>query len=173
LALAIGNSGKAKNDANKSGANKSDTRKREAKSRENGSPQHILVPVTGTEASRRAAEVAIVLGRACKIPVTALYVSIRKPSDAGRGRKSFRTRRREQAILKEVVQLADRYDFTIKTAVATDAAPDKAIITATKRNGYDLMVMGVNRRTGDVLDFGDTAAAVLENADTSILLVAS
>jgi nucleotide-binding universal stress UspA family protein len=106
------------------------------------------------------------------VPVTALYVSIRKPGGT-RGRKSFRTRRQEQAILKEVVELADRYDFAIKTAVATDAAPDQAIIAATKRNGYDLLIMGVNRRTGDVLDFGDTAAAVLEGANSSILFLAS
>jgi hypothetical protein len=33
--------------------------------------------------------------------------------------------------------------------------------------------MGVSRRTGDILDFGDTATAVLENADSSILFVAS
>jgi nucleotide-binding universal stress UspA family protein len=57
--------------------------------------------------------------------------------------------------------------------VATDPAPDNAIVSATRRNGYDLLVMGVSRRTGDILDFGDTATAVLENADSSILFVAS
>lgn len=129
--------------------------------------------MTGTEVSRRAAEVAIVLGRACKVPVTALYVSNRKPNGSSRARKSLRTRRQEQAILKEIVELADRYDFDINTAVATDVAPDKAIINAAKRGRYDLIVMGVNRRTGDILDFGDTAASVLENADSSILFVAS
>jgi nucleotide-binding universal stress UspA family protein len=136
-------------------------------------PQSILVPVTGTEVSRRAAEVAIVFGRACKVPVTALYVSNRKPNGGGRARKSLRTRRQEQAILKEIVELADRYDFDIKTAVATDIAPDKAIVTAAKRGRNDLIVMGVSRRTADTLDIGDTAAAVLENADSSLLFVAS
>jgi nucleotide-binding universal stress UspA family protein len=136
-------------------------------------PQRILVPVTGTEVSRRAAEVAIVLGRACKVPVTALYVSNRKSNGGGRARRSLRTRRQEQAILKEIVELADRYDFDIKTAVATDVAPDKAIVTAAKRGRHDLIVMGVSRRTGETLDFGDTAAAVLENADSSILFLAS
>jgi Kef-type K+ transport system membrane component KefB len=167
LALAIENDTKAKGTMKKQ-----DTKKQAAKDTASGCPKHILVPVTGTEISRRAAEVAIVLGRACRVPVTALYVSIRKPGGT-RGRKSFRTRRQEQAILKEVVELADRYDFAIKTAVATDAAPDQAIIAATKRNGYDLLIMGVNRRTGDVLDFGDTAAAVLEGANSSILFLAS
>jgi K+:H+ antiporter len=41
------------------------------------------------------------------------------------------------------------------------------------QRGHDLIVMGVSRRAGDALDFGDTAAAVLDSADCSILFVAS
>src|SRR3954453_7889619 len=83
------------------GKSQSETKKQDANSHPNGCPHHILVPVTGTEVSRRAAEIAIVLGRACKVPVTALHVSTRKPTGPGRRRKSFRARRQEQAILKE------------------------------------------------------------------------
>jgi Kef-type K+ transport system membrane component KefB/nucleotide-binding universal stress UspA family protein len=136
-------------------------------------PRSILVPVTGTDVSRRAAEVAITIGRACKVPVTALYVSNRKPNGGGRQRRSLRTRRHEQAILKQIVETADRYDYEIRTAVATDVSPDKAIVAAAKRGGHDLIVMGVSRRAGDTLDFGDTAAAVLENAESSILFLAT
>jgi nucleotide-binding universal stress UspA family protein len=85
----------------------------------------------------------------------------------------LRTRRHEQAILKQIVEMADRYDYEIKTAVATDVSPDKAIVTAAKRGGHDLIVMGVSRRAGETLDFGDTAAAVLENAESSILFLAT
>ena len=70
------------------------------------------------------------------------------------------------------MEIADRYDYHIKTAMRTNVAPDSAIVTAAKRGGHDLIVMGVNRRTRDSLDFGDTAAAVLEKADSSILYVA-
>jgi nucleotide-binding universal stress UspA family protein len=42
-----------------------------------------------------------------------------------------------------------------------------------KKHGHDLIVMGVSRRPGDNLFFGDTAAAVLENAPASIVFVAS
>jgi Kef-type K+ transport system membrane component KefB/nucleotide-binding universal stress UspA family protein len=136
-------------------------------------PRSILVPVNGTDVSRRAAEVAITIGRACKVPVTALYVSNRKPNGGGRARRSLRTRQHEQAILKDMVELADRYDFEIKTAVAASVSPDKAIVTAAKRSGHDLIVMGVSRRTGETLDFGDTAAAVMETAERSILFVAT
>jgi nucleotide-binding universal stress UspA family protein len=39
--------------------------------------------------------------------------------------------------------------------------------------GYDLVVLGVSRRPGDLLFFGNTAAAVLEKSPTSNLFVAS
>ena len=45
-------------------------------------PTHILVPVTGTDVSRRAAEVAIAIARACNCPVTALYVAVRHEPQA-------------------------------------------------------------------------------------------
>ncbi len=132
-------------------------------------PMDILVPVAGTDVSRRAAEVAIALGRASKAPVTAIYVSPRSSSGA-RGRRS---RGQEQAILKDIVEVADRFDYEIKTAVQASVAPDKAIVTTAKRGGHNLIVMGVSRRAGDALDFGDTAATVLENLDASILFVAT
>jgi Kef-type K+ transport system membrane component KefB/nucleotide-binding universal stress UspA family protein len=134
-------------------------------------PRNILVPVTGTEVSRRAAEMAIALGRACNASVTALYVSSRK-ANAGR-RRPLRSRRQQQSILKDVVEIADRYGFDIKTATRTNVTPDSAIVTAAKRGSHDLIIMGVNRRAGDGLDFGDTAAAVLEKAESSTLYLAS
>ena len=51
-------------------------------------------------------------------------------------------------------------------------APADAIVREAKR-GYDLVVLGVSRRPGDTLFFGDTAASVLERSDTSNLFVAS
>ena len=41
------------------------------------------------------------------------------------------------------------------------------------RGGYDLIVIGVTRRPGETLFFGNTAAAVLDRCDTAILFVAS
>ena len=49
----------------------------------------------------------------------------------------------------------------------------EAILAEVKKHGHDLIVMGVSRRPGDKLFFGDTAAAVLENAPASIVFVAS
>src|SRR5262249_2277163 len=71
----------------------------------------ILVPVNGTEPSRRAAEVAITLARATKAPVTVLYVAVRTAT-----RRGIRTRRHEEAILKDIVAIADGYNMSIRPA---------------------------------------------------------
>jgi nucleotide-binding universal stress UspA family protein len=119
------------------------------------SPLSILLPVNGTDVSRRAAEVGIVLARASKAPLTALYVT---PG----GQKSARAY--EEAILKDIVQLADTYELTIRTAVRSNVAADDAILKEMARGRHNLVVMGVGRRPGDKLFFGDTAAALLEKS---------
>jgi Kef-type K+ transport system membrane component KefB/nucleotide-binding universal stress UspA family protein len=136
------------------------------------SPLHILVPVTGNEVSRRAADVAIAIARARDRPITALYVATTGVGN-GRKRRGFRARQQEQAIMRDVVEMADRHDVTTRTAVHADVAPHDAILAEVKQRRHDLIVMGVSRRPGDKLFFGDTAAAVLEKSPASIVFVAS
>ena len=134
----------------------------------------ILVPVTGTEVSRRAAEIALVLARASDAQITALYVT--RATAAGYKRKGasrkHATRRHEQATLKDISGLADRYEVKLRSTTRVNMAPDEAILREAKR-GYDLIVLGVSRRPGDTLFFGDTAASVLDRSGTSSLFVAS
>ena len=52
-------------------------------------------------------------------------------------------------------------------------APDEAILAEAKKVKHDLIIMGVSRRPGDKLFFGDTAAAVLERSPGSIVFIAS
>jgi Kef-type K+ transport system membrane component KefB/nucleotide-binding universal stress UspA family protein len=131
----------------------------------------ILVPVNGTEASRRAAEIGFAVARASAAEVTVLYVtgtSARK----GDGRQARGTRRNEAAVLKDVAALAERYGVKAHRSICGETAPDEAIVREAKR-GFDLIVLGANRRPGDTLFFGNTAAAVLDRAETSKLFVAS
>jgi Kef-type K+ transport system membrane component KefB/nucleotide-binding universal stress UspA family protein len=136
------------------------------------SPTQILVPVTGSEVSRRAADVAMAIASACDCPVTALYVATSGANNGHKGRV-FRARRQEQAIMKDIVEMADHYDVTARTAVRADLAPRDAILGEAEKGAHDLIVMGVSRRPGDKLFFGDTAAAVLENSSASIVFLAS
>jgi nucleotide-binding universal stress UspA family protein len=75
--------------------------------------------------------------------------------------------------MKDIVEMADRHDVTTRTAVHSDVTPRDAILTEVKKRGQDLIVMGVSRRPGDKVFFGDTAAAVLEKLPASIVFVAS
>jgi len=132
----------------------------------------ILIPVNGTEASRRAAEIGFAVARANDAEVTVLYVT-RANAGRGNGRTVARTtRRNEAAVLKDIEALAERYGVDVRRSVCTDAAPDEAIVREARR-GFDLIVMGANRRPGDTLFVGNTATAVLDRAETSKLFVAS
>jgi Kef-type K+ transport system membrane component KefB/nucleotide-binding universal stress UspA family protein len=133
----------------------------------------ILIPVTGTDVSRRGVEVGLILARAIDAQVTALYVT-RANSGASRQNPSRRLvmRRNELAVLKEIAALAERYDVPLRSTTRADMAPDEAILREAGR-GYDLVVLGVSRRPGNVLFFGNTAAVVLERSPTSNLFVAS
>ena len=125
---------------------------------------NILVPVNGNEYSRRAAEVAIAVARASHAPLTALYV-------APGGKK--RSRRYEEAILKDISKLAETYDTEVRTEVRADVAAEDAILKELSRKPYSLVVIGAGRRPGEKLFFGDTAAALLEKSERSLLFVAS
>jgi nucleotide-binding universal stress UspA family protein len=127
----------------------------------------ILVPVNGTESSRRAAEVAIAMARANRAPITALYVT--PPTSSSK----TSPRRRADGILKDIVALGDTYDVDTKTAVRSEKAPDQAILKEMAKRKHNLIVMGVERRPGEKLFFGDTATAILEKSDRSIVFVVS
>jgi nucleotide-binding universal stress UspA family protein len=75
-------------------------------------------------------------------------------------------------VLRDIAALAERHEVALRSTTIADIAPDQAILREAAR-GYDLIVLGVSRRPGDVLFFGNTAAAVLERSPTSNLFVAS
>ena len=66
--------------------------------------------------------------------------------------------------------MGQRHGVRMNTVVRTDIAPDAAILSHAKN--VDLLIMGVNRRPGDKLFFGDTASAVFQHAPRSILFLA-
>jgi Kef-type K+ transport system membrane component KefB/nucleotide-binding universal stress UspA family protein len=134
----------------------------------------ILIPVNGTDASRRAAEVGFTVARANDSEVTILYVT---NAASGAGKRGGRTRpsstrRNDEAVLKDFVVLADRYEVNVRRSVRGDMAPGEAILKEAK-HGFDLIVLGANRRSGERLFFGNTAATVLAQSDAPTLFVAS
>ena len=136
---------------------------------------HMLVPVRGNKVSQRGAEVALALARAGTGAVTALYVmgTVGLGAAQRRLRRPTGSRRREETILKDIVELADRYDTPIRTALRVDIAPEDAILRQARLGRYDLIVMGVGRPAAETLYFGKIAAAVLEHSQHSLLFVSS
>ena len=131
-----------------------------------GGLTRILLPVNGTEVSRRAADIALTLARVHRTPVKVLYVS--------RSARSYRAslfHQREEAVLKDVAVLADRYGVRVETAMHTKKRPEDVICREAAGGG--LIVMGVTQRPGEKLFFGDTATAVVANCPVPVVLVAS
>ena len=131
----------------------------------------ILIPITGTDVSRRGAEVGLALARATNAPAMALHVagSVAKPAR----RRFGRSRRGEDEILRHIVGLADGYGVPLRTTTRVDLAAEDAILRQARLGGHNLIVMGVTRRPGKSLFFGNVATAILESSERSILFVAS
>ena len=135
---------------------------------------NILAPVRGNKVSRRATEVALAIAKMSNSPMTALYVlgTVGLSATRRRLRRLTRTHHHEEAVLKDIVELADREGRSIRTALRLDVSPEDAILRAA-RLGHNLIVLGVGRPAGETFFFGEVAAAILENSECSILFVSS
>jgi len=140
---------------------------------EPGRPLDILVPVTGTAYSRNGAEVAVMLARADQGSVTALYTRRGPGSWRRRIGANWALGEDEAAILREIVEMGDRLGVPVRTAVRTRATAADAILAQLRRARHNLVVMGVSRRPGATLSFGDTPAGVLAESPRSVLFVSS
>jgi nucleotide-binding universal stress UspA family protein len=129
----------------------------------------LLLPVNGTESSRRAAEIAIAIARAHDVPITALYVTDETPEHG----RHWASPNAAEALLKDVVALADRYDTIAHTAVRANVDADTAILREAARGRFDLVIMGVNRRPGETLFFGKVPESVLAKAKASLLFISA
>ncbi|MHA6686984.1 cation:proton antiporter domain-containing protein [Mesorhizobium sp. A556] len=126
----------------------------------------ILVPVNGTDASRHAAELALAMARPNRARVKALYVS----QEGKSSRKTSISHQHEEAVLKDIAQLGERYGVSVLTAMRMQGGAGEAIRKEAAR-GIALIVMGVTQRPGDELFFGDTAANVLQKCRGPIVLL--
>jgi len=137
---------------------------------------NILVPVNGTEASRRGAEIAFALAPSKESRIVALHVADRKASNGAKHskRRSRGGRRTEKAVLEDITALAARYGFDkIETSVHTEVSPDDAILDEAKKSGCDLIVIGTNKRVGDTLYLGQTVEHVMKGWKGAAVLVAT
>jgi K+:H+ antiporter len=130
----------------------------------------VLVPVTGSEVSRRGAEVALALGNAAGGPVTAISV-ISPEARTARQRVSTRVRDASEAA-REIRVLADAMEQTVSITQRADISPEDAILREARLGKHDVILLGVSRRPGERLSFGELAAALLASSDRSLIFLA-
>jgi len=135
---------------------------------------NVLLPVVGTEVSRRGAELAFALTPARQSRFVALHAAQRGSGESGRPATRSRPRRKaEKSMLDDIGALAKRYGHDrIEVAVRGDLAADVAILEEARRSKADLIVIGAGRRVGDSLFLGDTVTSVLRQWKGAIVLVA-
>jgi Kef-type K+ transport system membrane component KefB/nucleotide-binding universal stress UspA family protein len=126
----------------------------------------VLVPVTGNENARRGAEVAITLAQAAHAKASTLSIISR----TAKNRQQLR--RETQAVADEIKKIATYLEAKIKAEIRTDDDAADAILKAIKREGADLVAMGVSRRPGDQLSFGGVADVLLKDAPCSLIFIA-
>ncbi|HZZ24158.1 MAG TPA: universal stress protein [Roseiarcus sp.] len=106
--------------------------------------------------------------------MTVLYVSPSKTSPNGiQQRHRLLARRHGEAVLKEIVEVADYYDVRLRTKIKTSNRPYVAILNEADRADDTLIVLGVAARASDALLFGSTADQLLETSRSSLLFVSS
>ncbi len=139
-------------------------------------PLRILVPVNGSEASRRAAELAMALARADNATVTMLHVSppgVAVGQDGGRRlQRAFAARKLESDIFSGLQASATQNGLRVRTRVRVSEVPEEAILRQARRTSHTLIVIALSPRQGDGAMLGRTAEALLERADQSVIFLA-
>jgi Kef-type K+ transport system membrane component KefB/nucleotide-binding universal stress UspA family protein len=133
---------------------------------------NILVPTSGANYSRRAAEVGIAIAKGCGCQLTAMHVS--PPSDETsllRHPKEVAVTGR--ALVRDIQSLGRKEGVRVKSMLRTSRMPERAILDQLKRGGHDLLVIGVTPRSARRFFFGHTITVLLEQSPCSLLLVIS
>jgi Kef-type K+ transport system membrane component KefB/nucleotide-binding universal stress UspA family protein len=126
----------------------------------------ILIPVTGNENARRGAELAITLAKSAQAEATALSIIEREKKN------KQQLRRESEAVTDAIKKIATYLKAKVTTTVRTDADAGAAILHAIARGKFDLVAIGVSRRPGEKLSFGNVADMLLKAADCSLMFVA-
>lgn len=132
----------------------------------------IMVPVTGTDYSRRAAEVAVALAKGANTAVTVLHVT-RPRSEMGLTRLEHEATAPARAVVREIEAMARREGVAFRSVVRTHRLHEQVIQQELQAGHHTMLVLGVNARPGDRLSLGDTTEELLRRTDCAVLLVKS
>ena len=126
----------------------------------------ILVPVKGTESSRRAAEFACALAQSGQGSVDVVFVT-----DPDEAQPKASMRRLGRDVLRDIDRIAERYEVRLRKRLRVSDQPGEAVLRLARRLGSNLIVLGVESRASGTLPFGATAATVLSAARFPVALL--
>lgn len=129
----------------------------------------ILIPISDTERSIRAVEFACALARNEKATISVIYV--REPNETQQRPRFGRDEFGHRAAFDRVEEISVQTGVTINKIVQDGSSAEVSILRHARRGRYNLLVVGVSRRTGERLSYGRIADNLLEATDRSIVFV--
>ncbi len=129
----------------------------------------ILLPVSGTERSVRAAEFGLAIAKAAGAHCALLRIveprqvrAIPRISDRGND---------QWDVLNKVGAIADYYGVEIEKVVQQGPSPELSILRRARSGKYNLIVLGVSKRASGSLSYGSVADTLLQTADRSCVFI--
>lgn len=129
----------------------------------------ILVPISGTERSLRAAEFALVIAKATGAATTAVY--FRDPKEATSPSRVSDTGNGHRAAFEQLDRIASFYEVEVEKVAPHASVPEVAILRHARSGRFDLIILGVSRRAGKELSYGTVADTLAGTADRSFVFV--
>jgi Kef-type K+ transport system membrane component KefB/nucleotide-binding universal stress UspA family protein len=136
---------------------------------EDSSGLRILVAVSGTQRSVRAAEFAFAIAKASSGHCAVISVEDH-PRPQGVSRITDQLKN-DADPFRQVDAAATYFDVKPEKLVRQGSSPELDILRCARSGDYNLIVLGVSRRAGGQLSYGSIADTLLSTADRSCLLV--
>jgi nucleotide-binding universal stress UspA family protein len=126
----------------------------------------MLVPVSGTERSRRGAELAFTTVPPARTRYIAVYV-VERTLTTGSAANTV------DAVRQDIPALGERHGCHVTTQARHDPSPADAIMRAAGSIQADLLVIGAERRIGDELSLGKTVSALVRTWRGDMVILAN
>ncbi|MGJ3239806.1 MAG: cation:proton antiporter [Anaerolineae bacterium] len=141
----------------------------------NWKPRHILVPSNGSQASRRAAEVAFALVGETEQEITILHVVEENQSTHNLDSSGTLLKRQKQIALEGVENLrevGEMQGVKAKALVEVGAEPETVILQTAHENEMDLIILGTHVSVGsDRLYLGPRVERILNNTECPVIII--
>ncbi|WP_412065526.1 cation:proton antiporter [Rhizobium sp. SYY.PMSO] len=129
----------------------------------------ILLPVSGTERSVRAAEFGLSMAKAAGVHCTLLLIV--EPRQVSALPRISDRDNDQRDVLNKVGAIADYYGVELKKVVQQGPSPELSILRHARGGQYNLIVLGVSKRASGSLSYGSVADTLLQTADRSCIFI--